>query len=166
MPWLETEPMQQRVQFVADYYRGLYTMTELCARYGVSRKTGYKRLQRFEEEGRAGLKDRSHAPHKCPQRIEKEIATLLCETRRAHPSWGPYKLLKWLRPRYPRIRHWPALSTIGDLLAREGLVRKRRRRRQVKHRDPCRSRRRRRTICGRPTSRGTSARAMGSTAIR
>jgi putative transposase len=133
MPWLETEPMQQRVRFVADYYRGLYSMKELCARYNVSRKTGYKWVERFENEGRGGMKDRSHAPRRCPHRIAKQLATLLCEARKAHPSWGPYKLLTCLKPRHPEIRSWPALSTVGDLLAREGLVRKRRRRRPVKH---------------------------------
>jgi transposase InsO family protein len=61
------------------------------------------------------------------------MAALLCATRRAHPSWGPIKLLDWLRPRHPKVRDWPAPSTVGDLLAREGLVRKRRRRRPIQH---------------------------------
>jgi transposase InsO family protein len=108
-------------------------MTELCARYGISRKTGYKWLERFEAEGKAGLKDRSHAPHHCPHRIDPVMAALLCDARRAHPSWGPIKLLDWLRPRNPRIQSWPAPSTVGDLLAREGLVPKRRRRRPHTH---------------------------------
>jgi putative transposase len=125
--------MDQREQFIADHRHGLYSMVELCARYGVSRKTGYKWLTRFEAEGRAGLRDRSHAPHHCPHRIAAELAALLCATRRAHPTWGPAKLLQWLAPRYPEIDDWPAVSTVGDLLAREGLVRERRRRRPVQH---------------------------------
>lgn len=52
MPWLETSPVEQRERFIADHRRGLYTMTELCARYGISRKSGYKWLERFEEGGR------------------------------------------------------------------------------------------------------------------
>ena len=108
-------------------------MEELCERYGISRKTGYKWRDRFEEEDLAGLEDRSHAPHHCPHRISAQMKTLLCDTRRAHPSWSPIKLLDWLRPRHRRIRDWPAPSTIGDLLAREGLVRKRRRRRPLQH---------------------------------
>ena len=53
MPWQETHPMDQRLHFVADHQRGLYAMTTLCARYGVSRKTGYKWLQRYAAEGAA-----------------------------------------------------------------------------------------------------------------
>src|SRR5712691_3318990 len=66
MPWTETEPMKERVRFVADAERGLYSMSELCERYGVSRRTGYKWLERYEADGPAGLKEQSRAPHHCP----------------------------------------------------------------------------------------------------
>ncbi|MEO7963658.1 MAG: IS481 family transposase [Gemmatimonadaceae bacterium] len=124
--------MQQRTQFLATYAEDLYTMTELCARFGISRKTGYKWLARFDEGGRRALEDRSRAPHGCPHRIAPAMARILCAARRAHPDWGPVKLLAWLRPRHP-ARAWPAPSTVGDLLAREGLVTKRRRRRPHAH---------------------------------
>ena len=126
MPWLETSPVDQRERFIADHQCGLYAMTELCERYGISRKSGYKWLDRFAEEGRRGLQDRSRAPHHCPHRIPRDVAQLICAARRAHPSWGPKKLLDWLKPRYPGVA-WPAVSTAGDLLARRGLVKKRRR---------------------------------------
>jgi putative transposase len=135
MPWLETAPMDQRTQFVADAQRGLYSMRELCARFGVSRKTGYKWLARYTAEGPAGLRERSHAPHRCPHRIDEALAALLCATRRAHPTWGPAKLLQYLVPRHAERdgEAWPAVSTVADLLARHGLVQKRRRRRPVTH---------------------------------
>ena len=88
--------MEQREQFIRDQQLGLYLMTELCDRYGISRKTGYKWLDRFDEGGRQGLGDRSRAPHHCPHRISDEIARLICEARRQHPRWGPDKLLDWL----------------------------------------------------------------------
>lgn len=132
MPWLETSPVEQRARFIADYRRNLYTMFELCERYSISRKTGYKWLGRFEAGGRAALRDRSRAPHHCPHRIPTTTAQLICAARRAHPSWGPRKLLDYLAPRYPDIA-WPAASTAGDLLARRGLVKKRRRRRPHYH---------------------------------
>ncbi len=62
MPWLETAPMEQRERFVRDHRLALYTMAELSARYGISRKTGYKWLDRFDQGGREGLGDRSRAP--------------------------------------------------------------------------------------------------------
>ena len=55
MPWRETSPMQERVRFVKDCRMGLYPVSELCGRYGISRKTGYQWLARFEAEGAAGL---------------------------------------------------------------------------------------------------------------
>jgi len=135
MPWLETSPVEQRERFIADDRLGLYTRAELCARYAISRKTGYKWLARYHEDGRRGLRDRSHAPHHCPHRIDHEVADLLLGARRTHPDWGPGKLLDWLAPRHPKIAEeaWPAVSTAGDLLAREGLVKKRRRRRPHRH---------------------------------
>ncbi len=132
MPWLETAPMEERERFVRDHREGFYAMVELCARYGVSRKTGYKWLARFEDGGRQALRDQSRAPHRCPHRIADDVARLICDARRQHPSWGPEKLLDWLAPRHPAIA-LPAISTAGDLLARHGLVKRRRRRRQHLH---------------------------------
>ena len=132
MPWTETAPMEQREHFIRDRRLALYTMTELCARYGVSRKTGYKWLARFEDGGRQGLRDQSRAPHQCPHRIAADVARLICDARRQHPTWGPRKLLDWLAPRHPQLV-LPAISTAGDLLARRGLVKKRRRRRPYHH---------------------------------
>ncbi|CAA9359080.1 MAG: Mobile element protein [uncultured Gemmatimonadaceae bacterium] len=133
MPWEETHPLDQRLQFVAAHQRGLYAMTELCARYAVSRKTGYKWLVRYAEAGPAGLHDRSHAPHTCPHAITPRVAALLVAARRAHPTWGPAKLLHYLAPRHPKVAVWPAVSTVADLLTREGLVTRRRRRRPAVH---------------------------------
>ena len=85
MPWLETAPMEQRERFVRDWQLGLYTMTELGARYAISRKTGYQWLERFDEGGRQALGDRSRAPHHCPHRISDEMARLICDARRQLP---------------------------------------------------------------------------------
>jgi transposase InsO family protein len=132
MPWLEATPMEQRERFIRDQQSGLYTMTELCERHTISRKTGYKWLERFDAGGRAALGDRSRAPHRCPHRISADVAELIVTARRQHPSWGPEKLLQWLAPRH-RGLDLPAVSTAGDLLARHGLVKKRRRRRSSAH---------------------------------
>jgi putative transposase len=140
-------------------------MTELCARFGISRRVGYKWLARYDAEGKAGLHDRSRAPHHRPHRIDDAVAELLVTTRRKHRAWGPEKLLDYLRPRYPRI-DWPAVSTVGDLLKRRGLVTPRRRRYKAAHPGWARPRLTRLTTCGRPTSRVSSRPATGSTATR
>lgn len=133
MPWLETAPVEERLQFVLDAQSDRFTMSELCARYGVSRRVGYKWLARYAEAGRRGLQDRSRAPHHCPHKISPELAELICTLRRAHPYWGARKLLRILKTRHPRVHSWPAPSTAADLLARRGLVLKRRTRRPVTH---------------------------------
>ena len=132
MPWLETVPVKERERFIDDHRLGLYDMTELCARYAVSRKTGYKWLARYDGGGRPALQDRSRAPHHCPHKIVEAVAELLLGARRRHPDWGPEKLLQGLEPRHPTVA-WPAISTAGDLLARHGLVKKRRRRHLQQH---------------------------------
>ena len=125
--------MDERLQFVRDAMRDRFTMSELCARYGVSRRIGYKWLARYDAEGRRGLADRSRAPRHCPHRIATTLAELLVAERVAHPHWGARKLLKVLATRHPRVSSWPAASTAADLLARRGLVQRRRRRRPHLH---------------------------------
>src|SRR5215218_1405433 len=133
MPWKESGPMEERLQFVRDAQRDRFTMSELCARYGVSRRIGYKWLARYEAEGRAGLADRSHVPHACPHKLPPALEQLLVAERIAHPHWGARKLLAVLARHHPRVRRWPAASTVADLLARRGLVQKRRARRKSVH---------------------------------
>src|SRR6478672_10191569 len=110
-----------------------FTMVELCERYGVSRRIGYKWLARFAADGRRGLADRSRRAHTCPTAVRSVLAELLCEFRRLHPDEGARKLLRVLRDRHPEIEDWPAASTAADLLARRGLVRRRRRRHPHQH---------------------------------
>lgn len=125
--------MDERLRFVRDAQRDHFTMSELCARYGVSRRIGYKWLMRYDAEGRTGLADRSHVPHHCPHKIQFAMEEMLITERIAHPHWGARKLLAALRRKHARIRYWPAASTVADLLARRGLVEKRRSRRASVH---------------------------------
>lgn len=76
-------------------------MTELCMRHGISRKTGYKVVRRYDAEGRAGLADKSRAPHHRPSRVPDNLVDRVLEARRAHPRWGPRKLLVWIRRTEP-----------------------------------------------------------------
>ncbi len=62
MPWHETDPVNERLKFVAAHQTGQLTVTELCEQFGISRRTGYKILARYEEHGPEGLRDRSRAP--------------------------------------------------------------------------------------------------------
>ena len=132
MPWRKTEPAMERARFIALYQEGLYSMSELCARFEVSRKTGYKWRERYQAEGLAGLTDQSRAPHSCPHRTPAKTETALVRAREAHPHWGPKKLLPYLARTQPELP-LPAQSTAGDLLKRQGLVQERKRRRKATH---------------------------------
>ena len=132
MPWTEMLPMDQRQHFLQAHLTGQYRMTELCAHYGISRKTGYKWIARFAANGRAGLIDQSRAPHHCPHKITPALAEQLCQARSAHPDWGPRKLRVWLVTRHPTIA-WPAPSSMSELFRRTGLSRPQRRRRHYPH---------------------------------
>ena len=114
--------MDERLQFVRDALRDRFTMSELCERYGVSRRIGYKWLARYDAEGRRGLADRSRAPQHCPHKLNDAMTELLVAAREAHPFWGARKLLTVLAAKHPRIGSWPAPRTVADLLARRGLV--------------------------------------------
>jgi len=122
--------MEARMRLVAAVVAEEDSMAALCEEYGVSRKTGYKWLERYLAEGPGGLVGRSHAPHVVPWAITGAQAEAIVGLRRQHPSWGPKKLRAKLMA-LAAEQSWPALSTIGDLLRRQGLSRRRKRRRQA-----------------------------------
>lgn len=122
--------MDQRVAFIADWLRDEWTMTELAERYQISRKTAYKWVDRYEVDPEHGLAERSRAPHAHGRAVADELRVAVLALRRAHPHWGPKKLRAVLLRRDPTSA-WPAASTMGDLLRREGLSQPRRRVRYV-----------------------------------
>ena len=128
MPWKVSGVVEERLRFVRDYERGLWTKAELCRQYGIARKTGYKILERWEQHGLEGLKDRSRAPQRHTNQTGSEIEEQVLELRRAHMRWGARKLRKVLQNEGKKA---PAASTIGELLRREGLVIPRRQRRKT-----------------------------------
>jgi putative transposase len=126
MPWMETDPMDQRVAFIADWLREEWTMTELAGRYAISRKTAYKWVDRYEADPEHGLAERSRAPKVHGRAMADDVREAVVALRGRYPRWGPKKLRPVLVEREPR-RDWPAVSTMGDLLRREGLTAPRRR---------------------------------------
>ena len=135
MPWMETCSMMERMRFVDGAQTGAYSVLELCERHGVSRKTGYKWLRRFGQEGPEGLKDRSRRPHRSPNRTPEEVEALLIEVRERHPRWGPEKLLAVVKRQHPALE-LPARSTVAAILKREGLIKSRRKMRRRRHPGP------------------------------
>lgn len=113
--------MEQRFRFMEEYRTAVVEFSELCRRYGVSRKTGYKWLARYEEGGLANLEDRSRAPHVRPNQVSLEWEERIIALRKQHPRWGPKKLWHLLEREQPGEAR-PAMSTIAAILQRRGLT--------------------------------------------
>lgn len=124
---METNAVEQRRQFVRSYQSGVWSMTELCERYGITRPTGYKWVTRWEVAGDAGLASRARTPLHCPHRIPPSVEARLVAARRQY-GWGATKLLTVLQARHPEER-WPTRSTANAVLDRHGLLQKQRPRR-------------------------------------
>ena len=130
MPWKETCPMDERMKFIADALKKHWSVAHLCRAYGMSRKTGYKWIARYEAEGWPGIREHSRAPSTCPHLTPVALQERVVQMRLQHPHWGPRKLLHRLGTVEPDTV-WPAPSTAGEILKRHGLVAKRRRRRRT-----------------------------------
>jgi transposase InsO family protein len=123
MPWETTNVIEGRIKLVMAYLARQVTMTSLCIKYAVSRKTAYKWVAKYLSVGLEGLGDRSRAPRGGRHWTRRSTAELIVELRRAHPRWGARKILARLEQRYPK-RRWPGDTTAHDILRRAGLVKK------------------------------------------
>lgn len=126
MPWARTDSMSERLKFIATYLEYEVCFSELCHDFGISRKTGYKWLRRYEVGGASALNERSRAPREHPNAVDEEVVEAIVALRRKHPRWGPRKLKVVLARNWAKAE-LPATSTIGDILKRHGLVHPRRR---------------------------------------
>lgn len=119
MPWSPKDTMSLREEFVRLARQDGANRRELCRRYGISPQTAYKWLARYEQEGRAGLKNRSRRPHASPRQTHRERETLVVQLRQEHPSWGGRKLSRRLQDLgHPHV----APSTITSILHRHDLI--------------------------------------------
>jgi transposase InsO family protein len=130
MPWKETSTLEQRKELITRWQAGEETVAQLCREYEISRQTAYKWIQRFEQSGESGLEELSRAPHQAARAMPEKMAERIVSVRREHPRWGPRKILGYLERKSPAVS-WPAPSSVGALLKREGLVVGRRKRLRV-----------------------------------
>jgi transposase InsO family protein len=126
-----TLPVHQREHLVRAYATGRYTITELSEAFGVARKTAGKWIRRVDQEGPAGLVDRSRAPYAHPNATPKDVIAAVLRKKEAHPTWGPLKLLPGPEDPVEVHENWPAPSTRGLILSRAGYTQRRRRKRRV-----------------------------------
>ncbi len=130
MPWKASSVMEEKLRFILEYERDEQTMSELCASFGISRETGYVWLRRYREQGATALVELNRGARRHPNQTPWEIEQLVLELRQAHMRWGPRKLKRVLE-RDQGGRRWPAVSTMGEMVKRAGLVVPRRKRRKT-----------------------------------
>lgn len=131
MPWKELTPVQEKLLFVADYLREADSFSALCRRYEISRKTGYKLVERYGREGLEGLEERSRRPHSNPSQLPHSIRQAIVGLRRSGAiEMGPKKIQSLLKQRYPD-QPIPSRTTIYNVLKQAGHIKPRRLRRRV-----------------------------------
>src|SRR6267154_2726042 len=164
MPWRETSAMDERLRFVQDVHRPGWSIAELCRRYEVSRKTGYKWLRAYARGGPAALADGSHRPHTSPQATAPKVVRLILELQR-HYKWDARKVRRLLQARVPADQV-PTKTTIHRILKRHGGCGRGAAARAGCIRAPPARRWSSPTRSGPRTSKANSAPAMACTAIR
>jgi transposase InsO family protein len=121
MPWKESSVIDERMRFVIRLKDG-ESMAALCREFGISRKTGYKILDRYEQCGVEGLSDRARRPHRYSNQLPAPVEAAIVAAKREKPHWGARKIRERLLRRLPSEVKVPACSTIHTILDRHGLV--------------------------------------------
>lgn len=120
MPWKECDEMSLKKEFVMLAIQPESNISQLCGRFGISRKTGYKWLGRYRQVGIEGLRKASRRPRHCPHQTTTEIERAVLEIRNDHPAWGGRKIRKRLLNM--DTKSVPAASTITEILRRHGRI--------------------------------------------
>ncbi len=129
MAWKQVKVEEERIKFISAIEEGA-NFSEVCRQFGISRPTGYKWLNRWNEEGAGGLYNRSTAPHSNPHIIEEYNEKIILEMRLKYSKLGPKKIYAKLLELNPDIQ-WPCPSSIGNILDRNGLTLRRKLRKRV-----------------------------------
>jgi len=121
MPWKERTIVEERMRFVLRLKDG-ESMASLCREFGISRVTGYKIYERYEECGLEGLTDRAKRPYRHANQLPPQVEAMIVAARRERPTWGARKIRERLLRKLPSEVKVPACSTIHAIMDRHGLV--------------------------------------------
>ena len=115
MPWKQTTPMEQKIEFICECRSGKYTITDLCENFGISRPTAYKLISRFENMGFDGLRESSRAPRNHPNQTSKKITASILNLKKKYPCWGAKKIRVLLFNELPN-EDIPSVVTVHNIL--------------------------------------------------
>ncbi len=131
MPWKTTTTMEQKIEFICEWRTGKYTITELCKSFEISRPTAYKLIDRFENQGYEGLKERSRKPGRHPNATDQKIVKSILTLKEKHKLWGAKKIRILLFKEFTK-EEIPSVVTVHNILRKNGLVSPQKRMRRVK----------------------------------
>ena len=131
MPWKQTTPMEQKIEFICEWRSGKYTITDLCEHFGISRPTAYKLISRFEKMGFDGLRESSRAPRNHPNQTSKKITDSILNLKKKYPRWGAKKIRVLLFNELPN-EDLPSVVTVHNILKKNGFVSTKKRMRRIK----------------------------------
>lgn len=121
MPWRVTGLIESRLEFCKLVIDSGVSVSAACAKYGVSRKTGYKWLNRYRRDGSSGLSDHRRRPRSCPWQASSKVESLVLDYKKQYECWGPRKLHRLIYQDHPEVPRC-SISTVSRILARHGLV--------------------------------------------
>lgn len=127
MPWKECSTVDERMKFIARRLDG-ERMSDLCAEFGISRKTGHKIWKRYQDVGVQALENRTRRPYRYANQIPPLLEKYIVKAKRDRLTWGAPKIRELVLKKFPSLKP-PAISTIHAVLARNGLVKRQQRRR-------------------------------------
>jgi putative transposase len=133
MSWKEVKVLDQRQEFILKFLKKEYSFANLCDQYGISRKTGYKWVKRFVDDGPNALLNQSKAPHKQFRVTSEETVDLILSIKFQWSNWGPKKVHAYLQRYYPTVS-CPCVTTVENILKKHGLVKSRKLRRRIAQR--------------------------------
>lgn len=125
MPWKESSTLTEREKFVKRALTEDVTFLELCEEYGISRKTGYKWVARYNAEGLRGLQDQSRRPLKTLNAVGEDAIIQAITIKQKHMTWGPKKIRQVILRNLGEAAT-PSVSSVHRILKKANLVKKRR----------------------------------------
>jgi transposase InsO family protein len=120
MPWRKTTPMSERLSLCKLAQEGRFSVAQLSRDFGVSRKTAYKWINRYQLEGDPGIFDRPKRPGRSPRSTPEDIVQAILDLKKRYEDWGPRKIRRLLVDQIGEAA--PTRSTVGRILSRHGLA--------------------------------------------
>src|SRR5437868_14446794 len=120
MPWKEVTVLEEKRRFIQAFFESKSKISSLCKMYGISRKTGYKYIARYNESWLTGLQEQSRCPKNSPLKTKEKIEGIILSVRHLHPCWAGEKIRIYLSNK--GYKNLPTGKTIDRILKRNGLI--------------------------------------------